>query len=759
MSTPPLDTDSLLRRFFSPPNRLHLDRIEQQDEDQGIGRFQRWIAPVRLPEPEATLLPCMRTPGQVEWYAVAFTDRESRRLREELVAFVGPTYSHFRGERADLDPADFVEAAVLELSGGRAFRLTAPPAGQAQAALWQALERMRQVRARRQEREPESLRPAGRVLRDFFLALRVGNRDHADELLRLLKDQYELGSWNLLFLRVQMLADLGRWEELLSLPQLPDLLRIRRPLAVTEALLSAVYRRELEDFELRADPKGAAEHFARHVYPLYAPLFAYRTGMRSPEVLKSFTLLAVTSGEPDLVLRDEILRIARLPASEQHYLVRLAELAPEPAVPLYAGDALSHAMDEWRQGHYDRVFALASEAPASIGRAQLLMQCAYEIAALEVRRAAVEAVESLPAKDRDALLGSRWARDIWTELAGVEEATGAKPPSGWVEWLERLGQGWDEAEAVDVARQGGDQWDVEELLDAPGALRSFVDGLMGGESVKVEAAIRTALPHLIAFVQRDPEWPRRDLLPLYESLLFLLATTDRGGRDELNLFNELLSALLSIGVTEERYWEVVGWGTELWERFSGLKNVDWVLDLLDLFASFPCPDEEARLRLLQAVAASYQRFVAKGQHVQPQQWFIFRRRCREVGHSELLEGFPVIGEDETSAEAEVLGFAALRNCTVALYSLTESVGQRVAAFLKDVCPGVGVEVSHDKVCTERLRAAAQNADIFVMATASSKHAATGCIEANRSKALPLLRPAGKGSASMLSALATYLAER
>jgi hypothetical protein len=693
----------------------------------------------------------------VDWYGIAFDDREIRTLGEELTAFVGPSYSNFRGERARLDPADPVEAAVLGMTQGRSFRVSAPPDKEAQAGLWRALERMREVRARRQEREPEALRPAGRILRDFFLALRAGNRDGAEDLLRLLRDRYEFGTWNLLFLRVQMLSDLGRWNELLSLPQMGDLLRIRRPLAVTEALLTAVYRVELEAFEFRDDPAGAAEHFAREAYPRYSPLFAYRTGMRSPEVLKSFLLLAVSADEPDLELRDEILRIARLPVSEQRYLERLAGLAPVPAAPPSAVDVLSRAREAWGQGRYDAAFGLASDAPPSPERARILLQCAYEMPALEVRSAAVKAVEDLAADDRAQLLGSRWAREFWADLTALAEEVAVEPPAGWIEWLEMLDRGWDAEAAVEVARQGADQWGVESLLEVPGGIRRVADGLMEGRSPEAEAAVRNALPHLLAFVQRDPKWPRRDLLPLYNSLLFLLAATDRGGRDELNLFNEVLSALLSLGMAADRYREVVGWGIELWERFPAPKNIDWVLDLLDLLAGYPSPDKEMRLRLLQAVASSFHQFTGQGREIQPQQWLLFRSRCRELGHPELLDAFPGPARKDAVGEAvQRTGFEELEGRTVGLYTLTESVGQRVAAFLKEVCPSVMVEVNHDKVCTERLRAAAKSADIFVMATMSAKHAATGCIEANRAKSLPLLRPSGKGSASMLTVLATFL---
>jgi hypothetical protein len=758
MSSRPLNLDKTLQRFFSAPNRLEIDRIEQSDEDRGVGRFRRWIVPLRLPQPQATLLPCQREAGgPVDWYAIAFDDRELRTLSEELTAFAGPSYSHFRGERARLDAADPIDEAVLSMSQGRAFRVMAPPGKEAQAGLWNALERMREVRARRQEREPETLQAAGRTLRDFFLALRAANRDGAENLLRLLRDRYDFGTWNLLFLRVQMLADFGRWEELLALPQMGDLLRIRRPVAVTEALLTAVYHAELEVFEFRDDPQGAAEHFHREVRPRYAPLFAYRTGMRSPEILKQFMLMAVSAPEPDLELRNEILRAGRLSVSEQRYLERLADLAPESPPSPIPVDRLARAREAWAQGSYDVAFSQAVAGSPSLERARLLLQCAFEMSALEVRGVAIQAVEELTDAEREQLLGSRWVREFWTDLRGPEEvAAVAGLPNNWIEWIERLDRGWDNAAAVEVARQGGDQWEIDALLEMSGGIHHLADRLMAGRSPEQEDTVRDALPHLLKGVQRDPAWPRRDFVPLYNSLLFLLATTERGGRDELNLFNDILAGLLELGMSADQYRDVVGWGSELWERFPAPKIIDWVLDLLDLLAAYPCPDQEVRQRLLQGVASRFHQFVAQGLEIQPQQWLLFRSRCRELGHAELLEAFPKLAAKESISDAEETGFAALKGQRVAIYTLTESVGQRVAAFLKELCPSVTVEVSHDHVCTQRLRAAAKNADIFLMATLSSTHAATRCIEANRTKGHPLLRPGGKGSASMLSALVTFL---
>ncbi len=91
-----------------------------------------------------------------------------------------------------------------------------------------------------------------------------------------------------------------------------------------------------------------------------------------------------------------------------------------------------------------------------------------------------------------------------------------------------------------------------------------------------------------------------------------------------------------------------------------------------------------------------------------------------------------------------------------MYTLTERAGRYLQQILAERAPDAKVHIAHDKVGTESLRQLARRADVFIMATASAKHAATEFIQANRPADLPLLRPRGKGMASMLHALQEFL---
>ena len=188
-----------------------------------------------------TVLPCWRTGKIVDWYGLAFDDRQMNALGESLTAFIGPTYTNFRGQVARLDRQDPIDQAVDDFTAGRAYKFQ----GADPSEIWRALGRMRKVWQRRGSRERATPAPVGRVLRDFYMALNAGDASAAESALTDLREHYHLDGVNLLYLRVQLLANFLRWADLLALPEIPDLLRLRRPSAVTEALLRAVYHMHL----------------------------------------------------------------------------------------------------------------------------------------------------------------------------------------------------------------------------------------------------------------------------------------------------------------------------------------------------------------------------------------------------------------------------------------------------------------------------------------------------------------------------------
>jgi hypothetical protein len=117
-------------------------------------------------------------------------------------------------------------------------------------------------------------------------------------------------------------------------------------------------------------------------------------------------------------------------------------------------------------------------------------------------------------------------------------------------------------------------------------------------------------------------------------------------------------------------------------------------------------------------------------------------------------------ETETVPEELHSYWTALDGKRIAMYSLQESALRRAASVIGELCPRARVSTFNDHVGgSAPLRAAATNADIFVVATAAAKHAATTFIEEYRPKSRTTLYARSQGSASLLAAIREYISSR
>jgi hypothetical protein len=743
------DVRHFLERFFGASNKFNLSKIEGGEAKEA--KILPWVELLTQTEPQSTVLPYWHD-NIVDWYAIpsanAFSERQLRRLSEELMGFVGSTYSTFRGERAQLNQQDPVELAVYEFTGGAAFKIC----GKA-ADIWEALERMRRVGERRVKRIADIPQPTGRVLRDFYMALQADSRIAAESSLQYLVSQHRLDTLNLLFLRVQLLAELAQWKELLALPELANLLQVRRPFAVTQALLKAVYRSKLQHFEDDNAPESAVTYFQEVVFPHYSNLFTVRAGSQIPEVLKLFMLLAVAGKPTNPALRDELLAISQIPASDTIYLQKLATLLPDITPKMENLGELQQAELLSKNGDFDRAFSLLGNTPPSEEKVRLLLQCAYELQTLAAEKAALQAFDELTANEQTALRKTRWNQNFLTQLRGSQAAI----PANWLEWLSQLNKQPTWERAVSTALQGATEWDINSLLIAPyGSIAEFSE-LLNKVGSTSESILHESIPYLLQFFQKDEQFPRREFVTLYYSLLELLVISTQGADADLILFNDLAIALLTIGIDAAKYTEILNCALELWKEYASPKKVDWAMDLIDILLWYPSPIPEKRQQFLFAVAETMRRFQER---IDEAQWQLFRNLVRDL---QLTASLPdLLGEKailiEPNIDIEVNIFHKLKGKSILIYTLTETVAIRVKSILEAACQEITVHLSHDKGGNDRLRQWVKNSHIVVMVTASAKHAATGFIESHRPPQLaPILRVNSKGSAGMLRVIREYLA--
>jgi hypothetical protein len=163
------------------------------------------------------------------------------------------------------------------------------------------------------------------------------------------------------------------------------------------------------------------------------------------------------------------------------------------------------------------------------------------------------------------------------------------------------------------------------------------------------------------------------------------------------------------------------------------------------------PDQSQRMAVAGAVVNLFVRFRSRAT---PIQLILLRQLLREAECD--LPAALAPNEVEGSERLAASPFTGLSGKTIALYSLKESVLNRVSGLLESSVSNIKVQTFHDKVGgSSALRSAARNADVFVIATAAAKHAATICIESERSASAVTLKPDGQGNSSMLRSLQAY----
>jgi hypothetical protein len=754
-------SEAFLDAFFSPPNRLTRAACAA-DSGKRSSRFAPWLDLVRASPVICTVLPRWNGGESFDWYAIATDDAVLRGLKEELTAFVGPTWSTFRGQPAALDPDDPVDRAVLEFAGGRAFRFH--DGGQPRP-MFDALERLRAVWAMRPARTADTPRAVGRVLRDFHMALRNRNRDAAEEQLEYLRRRGQLIELNRLFLRVQMLDALGETSELLRLPHLADLLQARRPLAVTQALLAAVYRELVAPLEI--DPTAALQRYREQVVPTYGSLLASDIGMRRPAALKMFMLGAAAAG--DVRLRDRLMGVAQgdppTLTTLQSFATLLMEEAPSAtaAMPVAQADPLALAADAFDAGELGTAFELARIAPGSLRRALLLCRCAFEAPSLAADETALEAVFALPQVDYDTAMQRRIVREfVEAKLVTPvprDPADAPPPVTDWPQWLDRLYAGALGDSAIELARQGSEEWNPVTLAARPQDIQSLAERLLDPPAAAA-AVLNDSLPHLLRFFQRDDAWPRGTFGPVYGAMAYLLAQTSSGSDDDLALFSDLVEARLAAGISRGTYCDLVEATRALVETYAAPATVDWMLDMLEVFLARPRIDEVVLQDLVRRVGLQFFRHYTR---LTQEQRLLLERSYRDANlpEEEFLNLLPRDEAKEPSSDgavpADVDPLRKLAGKTIAVFTLNTRAAQAIEQLLPARVPGVKVQTIVEPDASKRMKQLAQQADVFVMTLGSAKHAATTFIADHRPKGMPLLRTGrwSRGSAGILSQLVSY----
>jgi hypothetical protein len=374
--------------------------------------------------------------------------------------------------------------------------------------------------------------------------------------------------------------------------------------------------------------------------------------------------------------------------------------------------------------------------------AQEMLDQAAEAPSVGRNAEARTAIAALLPGDRATLLESGAGQRALEEL----DRAGEIAPANWVEWLDLLGDARF-THAAAVARDGVREWPVENITTQEQAkliAEALIDiGLSADQS---RDRLIESIPSLIHWVKTDPEYPRSSMREVYVALLQVLGLLDSRSSADRDAGIDLLEACLALGVTPALYRQLLTDFRGLIDPGAGRSSIYWLIDLAAILLEHPSPDANGRLEFLNGVLNSFQPFV----------------RVLTPGQRAAYDLVAATAGWPTLAPPEEVGTAAglqwLEGKSVAIYTLTESAGRQAEAAIREQAPSAKVELAHDHVATPRLARLARDVDVFVLAAASAKHAATDCILNHRGEKALLYAP-GRGFCGILRVLEDYLARR
>jgi hypothetical protein len=390
-----------------------------------------------------------------------------------------------------------------------------------------------------------------------------------------------------------------------------------------------------------------------------------------------------------------------------------------------------------------RLEGVAPSIPQASGpAAHELLEDAAEAPSLARNSDARAAVAALDPQERGILLDSAAGQRALTEV----QAAGELAPANWNEWLNVLGDArFTSAALAAAAREGVTAWPVTTVTTQEEA-RSIAEALVdiGLSSDQRRDRLIESIPTLIHWVKTDPAYPRTAMREIYVALMQVFGLFDARGAPERDAAVDLLDACLALGVTASLYRQLLADFRALIDPGAGQSSIYWLIDLAAILLEHSSPDANARLELLNRVLASFQSFLKL---LTPGQ----RTAYNLVA---ITASWPPLPAAQESAKSD--GLATLGSKSIAIYTLTESAARQAAVAIREEAPTAKVELAHDHVASPRLVRLARDVDVFIVAAASAKHAATDCIQSHRGGRTLLYAP-GRGFCGILRVLEEHLA--
>ncbi|MET9346275.1 protein DpdD [Streptomyces termitum] len=685
--------------------------------------------------------------GRLWWYGFAPTPRQRREVLELLDSWIGPTFSdlpHHRGALETTDPFDAALAAMpLEVlrfevlprtKPGSANSPTKSESANSRDEVRNALLTLGNLLHQRPASEFDADRTTIEVLDDLGHAIAAQDRSVALACLRELEAMADLDQTNLAFLRLRLYAGLQDWNAVLTDRDIDQLLTMQRPARITHLIQQAVYATWFAAHDTAGNEQqllDAVTELPPQFHPLYSStpltsraqavvefLIAVQAGAQETQNRLLDEAGAIEPGLPDHLRA--ILHLRNPTATAQ-------PPTPQPPTPT-TESTLERATRLMAYGDTQSVLDLALTIEPGIEAAYLLLTCARDLHS--AHRA--DLVASYIATHDLRPLIDKTAPRLHDHLDWLDEFTQSKPHGGWRTWFEDLSH----EHAAPADPETTDQWTPLSPKALAELLRHAPDDVLGRLG---EFGGQFMAAHRDVFVHDGAAH-------LSERVLAGLAMGEKNSAGVRVQTLALLDYLLAANPSPQLLASALDWTTLIIKANTSAVTVTWAIDVLQTITATPAAaTNPAAVTFFYSVIDTARPFKSALNLTDLEAIRIVAEELAQTFPDDLAAGHT----DDTDPAAP---YRYLQGTKIVLYSLTESATTRAAQVLRKLVPGIDIETSAEHDGSSTLAAQAAHADLFVVVTASAKHAATDFITAKRGSR-PTIYVNSRGSSAILRELA------
>lgn len=749
---------SFLELFFGEGNAIKWSNYETSaPTDQIRSLLEPWV--VRFQKNQTPFcLPRVNTESkQTSWYVLCVDSRQVRSVRETLQSFIGPTYATFNGEIAMLSKLDIIDQLCQKHFGAFVFRLPITD-NKDRPNVNSLLTSMMEFRDRESTISLTTVKPIGRLLRDLEMAIIAHNENGAYQIYAEVRSRGRLSATNLAFLQVHIYASFQLWAEILNMPNLNDLLQVRRPKRISEYLATAVYLHFFQKHEELNEVSAAIDCF-RNVSARYQVLVRSIDGMQSPEAIKFAILSAVTANPPNQQLAEQLLKNNMCESDRPWCEGLIAKIKVSKTIEILSPIVVNYDLAEtcFNNGHFDEAFELYLQQAPTIRSLSRILEIAVEIDNSVAAEKAIKFLALATDDIRDKTLGRRVAKiqvEVLYDILGRSESGEPLPILSLEEWFQCVDKGKQIENLKQILEYGVQGWVTGLTFNS---VRTADLLRMARTGIQAET-IRNTLPIFLNVFLVDGKLTRENK-PIYNALIDLLIYDETINSDDLSAVEQLIEAILTTGPSTDPgkndfifAFNVI---KHLWETVAAPRHLDWALSILDLLIDLGTPNHVDLSPIFSAIVNSCRIW---SRRVSENQWSLLDLLASDLGLNELLLGIRPLIEEDAALDPPMIR-NALKGKSIAVYSITERIARRFGQLANKFFDGIKISYIHDKALTDRMKSLAQSTDIFIINTWDAKHAATNGIKANRGSKSITIEPKSKSANSLYSCLFNLVVDK